>query len=126
MQKPQNPFLKKLGYAVNDRVVIIHCDDIGMCQATIDAYADLDAYDTISSGSIMMPCPWSLAAIDYGKIHLQSDLGIHLTFNSEWKTYRWGPLSTRDPASGLLDRHGYFYTTFEEAQEHAQPEAVAT
>lgn len=32
-----NPFLKKLGFADNDRVVIIiiHTDDIGMCHATV-------------------------------------------------------------------------------------------
>ena len=124
MQKPHNPILKQLGFSINDRVVIIHCDDIGMCQATIDAYADLDANGAISSGSIMMPCSWSLAAVEYGVQNPQSDLGIHLTFNSEWKTYRWGPLSTRDPASGLLDPQGYFYTKFEEAQEHPQPKAV--
>ena len=28
---------------------------------------------------------------------------------SEWDSYRWGPISTRDPASGLLDEEGYFY-----------------
>jgi hypothetical protein len=26
-----NPVLKKLGFAPNDRLVILHADDIGMC-----------------------------------------------------------------------------------------------
>ena len=36
-----NPLLKKLGLSNDDRAVILHADDIGMCQASIDAYADL-------------------------------------------------------------------------------------
>jgi chitin disaccharide deacetylase len=33
-----NPILKKLGYSENDRLVIIHTDDIGICQASISAF----------------------------------------------------------------------------------------
>jgi hypothetical protein len=33
--------LRKLGFDAQDRVVIIHADDIGMCQATLSAFADL-------------------------------------------------------------------------------------
>lgn len=29
-----NPSLKKLGFSNTDRLVIIHTDDIGMCQAS--------------------------------------------------------------------------------------------
>ena len=36
-----NPVLKQLGLADDDRAVIIHTDDIGMCQASLAAYADL-------------------------------------------------------------------------------------
>jgi hypothetical protein len=35
------------------------------------------------------------------------DLGVHLTVTCEYHSYRWGPISTRDGASGLLDREGY-------------------
>ena len=36
-------------------------------------------------------------------------MGVHLTLTSEWDTYRWRPISTTDPASGLLDEEGYLY-----------------
>ena len=104
-----NPVLKKLGFSNDDRVAIIHTDDIGMCQASVDAFADMVDYGLISSGAVMVPCPWFLEAAAYSTAHPQADLGVHLTLTSEWETYRWGPISTRDPASGLLDEQGFFH-----------------
>jgi chitin disaccharide deacetylase len=124
LNKTPNPILKKLGYSKDDRVVIIHADDIGMCQSTISAIAELDAAGVVTSSAVMVPCPWFLSAAAYARNHPEIDLGIHLTINSEWKTYRWGPISTTDPRSGLIDNEGYFYHKFEEAQEHGCPQAV--
>jgi hypothetical protein len=120
-----NPVLKKLGLADNDRVVIIHVDDIGMCQASVDAYADLLDFGLISSGAIMVPCPWFLAAAEIARTHPQADLGVHLTLNSEWESYRWGPISTRDPETGLLDDQGFFHRASAQTQTFADPEAAA-
>jgi predicted glycoside hydrolase/deacetylase ChbG (UPF0249 family) len=119
-----NPVLKKLGLANTDRVAIIHTDDIGMCQASVEAFADLNEAGIISSGAVMVPCPWFLHAAEYARQHPQADLGVHLTLTSEWKTYRWGPLSTRDPASGLIDEQGYFHHLTAPAQKHGDPAAV--
>jgi predicted glycoside hydrolase/deacetylase ChbG (UPF0249 family) len=122
--KSPNPVLKKLGLAPDDRAVIIHTDDICMCQASVEAFADLNQVGIISSGAVMVPCPWFLHAADYARQHPQVDLGIHLTLTSEWETYRWGPISTRDPASGLLDAAGYFHHRTAHVQEQADPAAV--
>ena len=119
MTTPPNPILKKLGFTPKDRLVIIHTDDIGMCQASVAAFSDLVEAGLISSGAVMMPCPWALAAAEYSRQHPQVDVGVHATLTSEWQTYRWGPVSTRKPASGLLDPEGFFYHSSEEAQEHA-------
>lgn len=54
------------------------------------------------------------------------DVGVHLAITSEWNTFRWGPLTTRDEAAGLVDRAGYFWQTVTLCREHARPEAVAT
>ena len=124
MTKTPNPVLKKLGLSNSDRVAIIHTDDIGMCQASVEAFADLNEVGIISSGAVMVPCPWFLLAAEYARAHTQIDLGVHLTLTSEWKTYRWGPLSTRDPVSGMLDEEGCFHHTSEKVQEHADPAAV--
>ncbi len=119
-----NPTLKKLGLNDNDRAVIIHTDDIGMCQASVAAFADLVDFGLISSGATMVPCPWFLEAAEYCRDHPEADMGVHLTLTSEWKQYRWGPVSTRDPRSGLLDDQGFFYHTSKEAQNHADPAAA--
>jgi chitin disaccharide deacetylase len=124
MTMKPNPVLKKLGLADHDRVAIIHTDDIGMCHASVDAFSDLNDFGIISSGAVMVPCPWFLHAAHYARQHTQADLGIHLTLTSEWETYRWGPVSTRDPASGMLDEDGFFHHLSKPAQEYGDPSAV--
>ncbi len=119
-----NPVLKKLGFSNDDRVVIIHTDDIGMCQASVDAYAEMVDFGLISSGAVMVPCPWFLEAAAFAASHPESDLGVHLTLTSEWETYRWGPISTRDPDTGLMDEQGCFHRTTEAVWEHADSEAA--
>ena len=103
-----NPLLKQLGFADTDRVVIIHTDDIGMCQASLAAYAELLEIGIISSAATMVPCSWFPATAAFCREHAaQVDMGVHLTLTCEYDSYRWGPLSTRDPASRLLDAEGY-------------------
>jgi chitin disaccharide deacetylase len=120
-----NPVLKKLGFSNDDRVVIIHTDDIGMCQASVEAFAEMVAFGLISSGAVMVPCPWFLEAAAYSKRNPEVDLGVHLTLTSEWDTYRWGPISTRDPKSGLMDDQGFFHKTCEAVWHSIDPEAAA-
>jgi hypothetical protein len=124
MSKTPNPVLKKLGMADTDRVIIIHTDDIGMCQSNVEAFSELWEAGIISSGAIMYPCSWSNAAIDVCQKNPKIDMGVHLTLTSEWKFYRWGPISTRDRRSGLMDDEGYFYHTSEEVQKYGKPVAV--
>ncbi len=119
-----NPVLKKLGFDDDARLAIIHVDDVGMCQASVDAFADLWDFGLISSGAVMVPCPWFLEAAKYAKENPDADLGVHLTLTSEWDTYRWAPLSTIDPQTGLLDEEGYFHRLAQPVQDLADPEAV--
>ncbi len=119
-----NPVLRRLGLADNDRVALIHADDIGMCQATVDAFADLAEFGLISCGSAMVPCSWFPLAADYCRRHPAVDMGVHLDLTCEWDLYRWGPISTRAPASGLIDGEGYLYRTSAEVQQNGDPEAV--
>lgn len=119
-----NPLLKKLGYSDTDRLVIIHTDDIGMCQASVQAFKDLWAFGTITSGAVMVPCPWFPATAQMCRENPEMDMGVHATLNAEWENYRWGPVSTRDQSSGLMDAQGYFHQENEIVYQNARPEAV--
>lgn len=119
-----NPVLRKLGFANTDRLLLLHVDDIGMCNAGMDAYRELYDFGLVSCGSVMVPCPYFLSAAGFAKDHPKADLGIHITLTSEWLTYRWRPLSTVDPDSGLMDSEGYFPRSTDEVQEKCDPEAA--
>jgi chitin disaccharide deacetylase len=119
-----NLFLKKVGFSDSDRAVIIHTDDIGMCHASVQAFKDLWSFGTITSGAVMVPCPWFPAVAQMCRENPEIDMGVHATLNAEWESYRWGPVSTRDPESGLLDADGYFNQWHQAVYDNAKPEAV--
>jgi chitin disaccharide deacetylase len=120
-----NPFLKKLGFSSGDRVAIVHADDIGAYQASVPAIDDLFEAGLVSSCAVMVPCPWFPAVAEWARRTPAADIGVHATLNAEYPLYRWGPLSTRDPASGLLDDEGYLHRTREAVQAAGDPAAVA-
>lgn len=119
-----NPILKTLGFSATDKVVVVHADDVGMCQATLPAVSDLFDAGLVSSGAAMVPCPWFSAAAKLIADRGGLDIGVHTTLTSEWESYRWGPISTRDSESGLLAEDRCFPRTTEEVWARARPEAV--
>src|SRR5260370_2483999 len=66
----------------------------------------------------MVPCPW---ARDAAAQYRGEDVGVHLTLNAEWETYRWGPI-TYGPS--LLDGDGGFPRPIEDTWDHADLEEV--
>ena len=120
-----NPLLSRLGLSNDDRVVILHTDDVGMCQASLDAYRDLLDFGLISTAATMVPCSWFPGVVELVRDYEgQIDLGVHVTLTSEWSAYRWGPISTCDPESGLLDAQGYLPRTRREIASRGEPQAV--
>ena len=125
MRPTPNPVLKKLGLTDRDRAVILHADDIGMCQASVTAFDKLWRAGAVSSGALMVPCPWFPHAAAWCREHPDVDMGVHITLTSEWNSYRWGPISTRDAASGMLDDEGYFPRASAPVEQYGDPAAVA-
>ena len=113
---------ERLGFDATDRVAVVHADDIGMCHA-----ANVGAFQTlregpVTCGSIMVPCPWFQEAADLAKESPGFDLGVHLTLNSEWAHYRWGPVAGRAAVPSLLDDQGFLPQTSLETAQRAKPE----
>jgi chitin disaccharide deacetylase len=120
-----NSFLKKLGFSSGDRVAIVHADDIGAYQASLPAIEDLFEAGLVSSCATMVPCSWFPAVAEWARRTPAADIGVHATLNAEYPVYRWGPISTRDPASGLLDDQGYLHRTRQAVMAAGDPAAVA-
>jgi chitin disaccharide deacetylase len=112
---------ERLGYPANSKLLIIHADDLAVAHS--EDIASFDALDrhAASSASIMIPCPWLTEVADYARAHPDADLGLHLTLTSEWKTYRWGPLSAKDKVPSLLDSSGYLWNDDGPANQNIKP-----
>ena len=107
----QNQLLSKLGYPEDARLLIIHADDLGVSHSENIASIKALEHGNVNSASIMVPCPWFPEIAAYARENTNADLGIHLTLNSEWNYYKWGPVSSRDSVSSLLNDEGYFYSS---------------
>ena len=115
---------ERLGYPKDAKLLILHADDLGAAHS-IDA-ASFDALDkgVISSASIMMPTPWVTEVAAYAKAHPNADLGLHLTLTSEWETYRWGTVESRDKVPSLLDPDGTLPNGDGPVATRAKPEEI--
>ena len=100
----------KLGLPADAKMLIIHADDLGVAHAENLASFEAIENGSVNSASVMMPTPWVLEAANYAKANPDShDFGLHLVLTSEWKDYRWGPVSSIDKVPSLIDEHGYFH-----------------
>lgn len=104
--------------------VIPHIDDVGVTLGSVRAMEELAGRGFVTSGSVMAPCPWLAEAAALSARRPELDLGLHLTLTSESVRMRWRPLSTRSPASGLVDGDGFMWPTVPQLRARAQPEAV--
>jgi chitin disaccharide deacetylase len=120
----QRTLPERLGYPADAKLLIVHADDLGMAHSINAATIKALESGLVSSGSIMVPCPWLPEIGAYARTHPEADLGLHLTLTSEWTSYRWGPVLSKDRVSSLLDRNGYFYLTESEAASHANGREV--
>ncbi|MCX6254968.1 MAG: polysaccharide deacetylase family protein [Bacteroidia bacterium] len=114
--------VKMLGYPGDSKLLIIHADDMGLSHSVNTACIKAFNDKGITSGSIMVPCPWAPEIESYVKDHPGMDVGIHLTMTAEWDLYKWGGVTSSDQIPGLLDKNGYFYATVEELGKVAKGE----
>lgn len=117
---------QKLGWGANDRVLMIHADDVGMCHETVLGATDAYENGVVSSMSVMMPCPWVGEIAAYLKDHPDTDAGLHLDLNSEWDYYRFPPVAGKSAVPSLADQWGCLWDNVEQVREHATADDVET
>ena len=91
--------------------LLIRTDDIGMSRAVNTAMREFMRTGLRFSASVMVPCPWFLDAAEALRDNPNVSVGIHLTLNSEWSHYRWGPVLGASAVPSLVDENGYFFPT---------------
>src|SRR5213594_996365 len=105
--------------------LIIRTDDAGFSHS-----ANMALQKLIDSGlpltvSVMFACPWYQETVEILKRHPAVGVGFHLTLNSEWKNYRWGPVTGREAVPTLVDSNGYFFSSAEALyRNHPDPTQV--
>lgn len=93
----------------SEKYLMIRTDDIGMSHSVNTAVSKLLDTGYPVSVSVMFACPWYQEAVAILKEYENTSIGIHLTLNSEWEHYRWGPVTGREAVPSLVDENGYFF-----------------
>ena len=86
--------------------LIIRADDIGSTHGSnlgcIKSYQE----GIVRSVEIMVPCAWFPEAVRMLNENPGLDVGVHLTFTSEWENVKWRPLTH---APSITNEDGFFF-----------------
>ncbi|MBT2496620.1 polysaccharide deacetylase family protein [Microbacterium sp. ISL-59] len=113
----------RLGLAPGARAIILNADDFGMCHAANTAIVDLLTAGRIDSTTVMVPCSWSPEALAFAASRTDLDVGVHLVLTSEWRRYRWRPLT--GTGTSLVDADGFFPVDVASVERTATDDDVA-
>lgn len=117
-------YAERLGFPKGAKVIILHVDDVGMSFDSNKGAIQATEEGVATSMSVMMPCAWVPGFVHYLKEHPKTDAGLHLTLTSEWKDYRWGPLSGKPTVAGLVDEEGAMWHSVAEVVKHATADDI--
>jgi hypothetical protein len=113
-----SPAVRAQTASTSAATLIIRSDDAGMSHSVNMALQRLIQTGLPLSISVMFPTPWYQEIVGILKQHPEVSVGIHLTLNSEWRNYRWGPIVGREAVPTLVDSDGYFFPSSEALHDH--------
>jgi chitin disaccharide deacetylase len=113
-----------LGYPKDAKLLIVHADDLGVAHSENAASISAMEKGSVKSASIMVPCAWFPEIAAYASSHPDMDFGLHLTLTSEWKYYKWGPVTPTQKIPGLVNKNGFFYSSVDSVVANASPAEV--
>lgn len=113
---------ERLGYPADSKLLIVHADDLAIAHSEDAASFEALEKNAVTSASIIVPGPWLTEVAAYAKAHPDVDLGLHLALTSEWKTYRWGSVESKDKVPSLFDTSGYLWPETLPAVQNLKPQ----
>jgi chitin disaccharide deacetylase len=102
-----------------DRRLIIHADDVGMCESITNGCLKAISDGVVTSLGIMVTCPDSERATDEVIRRPGLDIGLHLTLTSEWPRLRWTTAVPGHQVPSLIDPDGFLWPTVASFIKHA-------
>ena len=117
---------EKLGFSKGKKILLLHCDDAGMCEEANIAVQSYVLKGDVLSAAVMMPCPNAEDMVEWAKKHPTADIGVHLTLTSEWKKYRWTTITDPEKVPGLIDPEGKMWHEVPDVVMHASAKEVET
>lgn len=106
------------------KYLMIHADDAGLSIAHNRATQAGMLQGSISSCSLMVPCPWFYEMAQFCLSNPNLDYGIHLTLTGEWKHFPTRPLCPATQVPSLVDPNGYFFPKRQTVVSQAKKEEV--
>jgi len=109
------------------RYLIINADDYGVCAETNKAIEKIFNEGTLSSTTIMTPCPGAEDGVARAKANPKISMGLHITTNAEW-TKEWGqwkPVAPLNEVRSLVDENGYFWNNVADFTAGAKADEVS-
>jgi predicted glycoside hydrolase/deacetylase ChbG (UPF0249 family) len=108
-----------LGYPASTPLIIIHADDVGIARSANAATIRSFERRTITSCSVMVPCPDFADFVPWARAHPDADVGVHFTLTSQ-PGERWGPVAGASRVPTLVDADGMFPARLER-DRHVDP-----
>ena len=100
---------KVLGYEPTDKLLIIHADDVGLCESVNSATFESFKNESISSAAVMLTTREIDEVANFSINNPNFDMGIHLTVTSEWKYHKWGGVLKNNDISSILNSKNHLY-----------------
>jgi predicted glycoside hydrolase/deacetylase ChbG (UPF0249 family) len=112
---------EKLGHSANDKLLIIHADDLGLARSVNKATFDALEKGGVNSASIMANCKHLNEVKKYAENKPGIDFGVHLTVTNEWKNYRWKSIMPIKESQSLVNEVGEFHVGIKKFVLRADP-----
>ncbi|MGH7655295.1 MAG: polysaccharide deacetylase family protein [Gemmatimonadaceae bacterium] len=116
---PQKTLVERLGYPKDAKVLLINADDAGLNHAENLGTESVLKAGIVTSATVMVASPWFPEFAAFARANPTYDIGVHITLNSEWDAFRYGPILGRTAVPSLTDSSGYLWPSLPAFYSHA-------